>query len=142
MRLPPLRQELSLLPGPSLTDGQPSWTLHDPTRQLFYRIDWPTFEVLKRWSLGDSAAIAQDIKQNTLLAMSVQEVDQAVDFLLQTGPQLFGIRLSAKCTQLDTPFACNSGGFLGRFGRFRLRRFAVQIRNGAGKAGFDSLCRF
>ncbi len=83
MRLPPLRQELSLLPGPSLTDGQPSWTLHDPTRQLFYRIDWPTFEVLKRWSLGDSAAIAQDIKQNTLLAMSVQEVDQVVDFLLQ-----------------------------------------------------------
>jgi putative peptide zinc metalloprotease protein len=28
-----------------LADGQASWTLHDPTRNLFFRIDWPSFEV-------------------------------------------------------------------------------------------------
>jgi len=35
-RLPPLREELALLPGPALAGGQPSHTLHDPVRNLFF----------------------------------------------------------------------------------------------------------
>ena len=35
--LPRLREDLALLPGPALPDGQPSWTLHDPARNLFFR---------------------------------------------------------------------------------------------------------
>lgn len=83
MPLPPLREELSLLPGPRLADGQPSWILQDPTRQLFYRIDWPTFEVMKRWPLGDPMAIANDISRHSPLTVSAKEVDQVVAFLLQ-----------------------------------------------------------
>ena len=43
MGMPVLREELALLPGPALADGQPSHMLHDPVRNLFFQIDWPTF---------------------------------------------------------------------------------------------------
>ncbi|HLA35106.1 MAG TPA: hypothetical protein VJ001_09625 [Rhodocyclaceae bacterium] len=43
MPLPILREELALYPGPHLADGQPSWTLHDPVRNQFFRIDWLVF---------------------------------------------------------------------------------------------------
>ena len=61
MALPPLRDELDLMPGPRLADGQPSWTLHDPVRHQYFRIDWLTFEILCRWSLGNPEAIAQSL---------------------------------------------------------------------------------
>ena len=82
MGLPALREELDWMAGPSLGDGQPSWTLHDPSRNQFFRIDWPTFEVLQRWSLDDSALIAQDICATTTLQMSAEEVANVVTFLV------------------------------------------------------------
>jgi putative peptide zinc metalloprotease protein len=93
MALPPLREELAVLPGPVLADGQPSWTLHDPVRNLFFRIDWPTFEVLQRWTLDDPVAIAQSISQRTTLTLDQAEVSGVVQFLLSNqliqpgGPQ-------------------------------------------------------
>jgi putative peptide zinc metalloprotease protein len=48
MTLAPLREELSLHPGPSLSTGEPSHTLEDPVRNQFFRIDWLTFEILAR----------------------------------------------------------------------------------------------
>ena len=53
MGWPRLREELALYPGPRLADGQPSWVLHDPVRNLFFRLDWLTFECLSHWSLAD-----------------------------------------------------------------------------------------
>ena len=40
--LPILREELDLLHGPHLPDGQPTWTLHDPLRNQFFQLDWPS----------------------------------------------------------------------------------------------------
>lgn len=80
MSLPPLREELSLLPGPVLADGQPSHTLHDPVRNLFFQIDWPTFAVLSRWHLGDVAAIAAAISQETTLQLDEQDVEGTITF--------------------------------------------------------------
>ncbi|MGE5492849.1 MAG: HlyD family efflux transporter periplasmic adaptor subunit [Actinomycetota bacterium] len=80
MGLPPLREELALLPGPVLADGQPSHTLHDPVRNQFFQIDWPTFEVLSRWHLGDAAAIAAEIARDTTLSMDVGDVEDAIAF--------------------------------------------------------------
>ncbi len=82
MPLPFLREELALLPGPTLADGQASWTLHDPTRNLFFRIDWPSFEVLKRWALGDPEQIAQDISDATTLQLEAQDVLGVAQFLV------------------------------------------------------------
>lgn len=81
MALPQLREELALLDGPVLADGQPSWILHDPVRNLFFRIDWPTFEVLQRWPLSDPAAIAHDICCCTTLHLEDGDVLGVVQFL-------------------------------------------------------------
>lgn len=82
-RLPPLREELALLPGPPLPDGQPTWTLHDPVRNLFFQIDWPSFEILNRWQLNDPQAIVADIVPHTTLQLGPEDVEALVKFLQQ-----------------------------------------------------------
>lgn len=81
MALPQLREELALLPGPLLADGQPSWTLHDPVRNRFFSIDWPTFEILQRWSFDDPAMIAASIATATPLQLDSNDVEQVTSFL-------------------------------------------------------------
>ena len=83
MALPRLREELDLLPGPNQPDGQPTWTMHDPVRNQFFRIDWPTLEILQRWDLDDHEQIAADISANTTLAIDAEDVIQVVQFLVQ-----------------------------------------------------------
>lgn len=81
MALPRLREELSLLPGPVLPDGQPSWTLHDPVRNQFFRIDWSSFEILQRWSLDDAQAIADSVATASTLQIGAADVEQLARFL-------------------------------------------------------------
>ena len=47
--LPPLREEIAIFPGPAALDGSPTWTLHDPAINRFYRLGWPEFEIISRW---------------------------------------------------------------------------------------------
>jgi len=79
--LPSLREEIDLLEGPLLQDGQPSWTLHDPVRNLFFQLDWPSFEILRRWHLGSAALIVAEIERETTLTLSQADVDQLKLFL-------------------------------------------------------------
>ena len=80
--LPPLR-ELDLLPGPALPDGQPSWTLHDPVRNLFFQIDWASFEILQRWRLRWPGVIARRIQAETTLRAEPDDVEAMHRFLAQ-----------------------------------------------------------
>ncbi|MBF0158838.1 MAG: site-2 protease family protein [Magnetococcales bacterium] len=80
--LPVLREDLALYPGPTLADGQPSWTLQDPARNLFFRLDWSTFEILSRWSLGDPDDIAASIACATSLKMDHEDVLAVAQFLI------------------------------------------------------------
>lgn len=87
-----LREELDLLPGPVLPDGQPSWTLHDPVRNLFFQLDWASFEMLRRWHLADAGAIVADIAAQTTLHVGTADVQVMQQFLqanslLQPGTQ-------------------------------------------------------
>lgn len=81
MTLPPLREELLLRAGPRLHDGQPSWTLQDPARNRFFRLDWLTFEILSRWALRDPAEIARQVNLATTLQAGVADVDGVLTFL-------------------------------------------------------------
>lgn len=79
--LPLLREEIDLLPGPALPDGQPSWTLHDPERNQFFRIDWLTFEILSRWHVGSPALIAERIAQACTLRPDSGDVLSVAKFV-------------------------------------------------------------
>ncbi len=79
--LPPLREELVLYCGPHLADGQPTWTLHDPVRHQFFRIDWLTFEIISRWAMDDLQVIADGINADTALRPDVKDVDAVHHFL-------------------------------------------------------------
>lgn len=57
---PPLRDDLDLVRGPML-DGLPTWTLHDPVSNRFFRLSWKETEILVHWSLGDAQAIAHSV---------------------------------------------------------------------------------
>lgn len=81
MALPALREEIDLHEGPRLRDGQPTWTLHDPARNQFYRIDWQTFCILSHWSLDDAAQICSTIAGETPLRPEPDDVRQVADFL-------------------------------------------------------------
>jgi putative peptide zinc metalloprotease protein len=74
--LPPLREELSLHPGPVGHDGAPTWTLHDPLRNKFFRLSWPAFEVLARWHLGNPEEIAAAVAAETTLFLEAEEVKE------------------------------------------------------------------
>lgn len=77
---PALREELQLHHGPALADGQPSWTLHDPVRHRFIRIDWVTYEVLRRWWIASPAAIAEQVNRQTTLSLDEEHVRQVLAF--------------------------------------------------------------
>lgn len=81
LTLPPLREELAIVPGPRLADGQPGWTLHDPVRNQFFQIDWPNFELLSRWNLGDAHAIVDQVSEETTLQVDAGSVDGLQVFL-------------------------------------------------------------
>jgi len=49
-KVPKLRQDIKLYPGPRHRDGSPSWRILDPVRNRFFEIGWLEFELLARWS--------------------------------------------------------------------------------------------
>ncbi len=83
--LPPLREDLKLMPGPAGGDGSPTWTLHDPARHRFIRIGWLEFEVLARWPLGDSEAVARSISDETTIRATPQDVVDVLSFAHRAG---------------------------------------------------------
>lgn len=83
-QLPNLREELSLYPGPHAADGSPTWTLHDPASNRFFRLGLSEFEMLSRWELGNPEAIAQAIGRQTPLGMTPHQVEQFAERLAQS----------------------------------------------------------
>ncbi|MCG8487660.1 MAG: hypothetical protein MI756_09360, partial [Chromatiales bacterium] len=83
MPLPLLREELSIHQAPRLADGQPSWSIQDPARNCFFRIDWQIFEILARWSLGEVDKIAGSINAETTLQVEPKDVEAVAEFLAE-----------------------------------------------------------
>lgn len=81
MTLPALREEISLHPGPILATGEPSHILEDPVRNQYFRIDWMTFEILRRWSFGTPRDVAQSVSTATTLQIDEDDVTAVLRFL-------------------------------------------------------------
>jgi len=77
----PLREEIAIFPGPAALDGSPSWTLHDPSSNRFYRLGWREFEMLSRWDSGTPAALTARVEAETTLRIAPHDVDDLVKFL-------------------------------------------------------------
>ena len=75
LHLPPLREDLILNPGPMAENGAPTWTIHDPSSNRFFRIGWSAFEILSRWSLGTPKAIATAVSEQTMLTVTPADVE-------------------------------------------------------------------
>jgi len=75
---PALREELRLHDGPADAAGHPTWTLQDPVRHRFLRIDWTTWEVLRHWWLADAQLIADHVSVHTTLTLSAQDVAEVL----------------------------------------------------------------
>jgi len=78
---PTLRDELQIHPAGVNRDGSPAWHLADPVRNLFFRIGWFEFEMLRRWAMADAQAIADSIRADTTLAPEAADVSDFVQFL-------------------------------------------------------------
>ncbi|MBF0425925.1 MAG: HlyD family efflux transporter periplasmic adaptor subunit [Magnetococcales bacterium] len=79
--LPPLREELHLFPGPRTRNRAPSWTIHDPASNHFFRIGWREFEILSRWHIGDADQVASRTREETPLYVRVEQVQGLLRFL-------------------------------------------------------------
>ena len=84
--LPSLRDELQLHPGPTGRNGAPTWTLHDPICNRFFRLGWSSFEMLARWHLESPEAVAASVSAETALCLDEDDVKDLLDFL--TGHEL------------------------------------------------------
>ena len=79
--LPPLREELRLLPAAPNPDGSPAWMVQDPVNNRFFRIGWVDFELLLRWARGTPSSIVEEVNAETTLQVDEQEVQDLVRFL-------------------------------------------------------------
>lgn len=98
-RLAPLREDLKLYSGPRTREGQPTWTLHDPLSNRFFRIGWLQFEILSRWKTGFADAIAEMINKETTLHSETEDVMEFAKFCVANG--LFPARGPAALASLS-----------------------------------------
>lgn len=83
--LPPLREDLNLLPAENDEYGAPSWTIHDPVRNRYFRIGFATFEMLRRWSSGRASVLLDNIRKDTVLTPDTEDVRNLIRFLHGNG---------------------------------------------------------
>ncbi len=76
-----LRDDLKLTQGPPLENGSPTWTLHDPVRNLFFRIGWQEFIMLNHWKKAQPDTLLETINQTTTLLITSQDITLLNDFL-------------------------------------------------------------
>lgn len=79
--LPPLREDIHLYKGPKKTDGSPTWSLHDPVNNRFFRIGWLEFELLVRWKAGKADKLVEEVNSETTLHVGLEHAKDLVAFL-------------------------------------------------------------
>ncbi len=84
MLVPPLREDLSLYPGPVAHDGSPTWTIHDPLSNRFIRIGETAFQLLSFWHLGNVEAILSRVKERWGNISSPEEIAWLSDFIINS----------------------------------------------------------
>ncbi|MBF0588834.1 MAG: HlyD family efflux transporter periplasmic adaptor subunit [Magnetococcales bacterium] len=79
----PLRDDLSLLPGPNDVDGSPTWTLLDPVRNRYFRLGDVTVELLARWQPGPPQPVLEALQKETGHHVTMNDLIGLLGFLQQ-----------------------------------------------------------
>ena len=83
--VPPLREDLKLLPAGTDEYGAPCWTIHDPVRNRYFRVGYIQFELLRRWHLRQGNTILDQVRKETVLTPSDATLTGLIKFLHGNG---------------------------------------------------------
>lgn len=83
--VPPLREDLKLLPAGTDEYGAPCWTIHDPVRNRYFRVGYIQFEMLRRWHLKQGKVILDQVRKETVLTPSDATLTALIKFLHGNG---------------------------------------------------------
>lgn len=80
--LPPLREDIRLLPGTRTWNGEPTWTLADPLRNRFFQLGERDINLLNHWSRGTPEAVLQAVNAEPGFDADIDEVNALLGFLM------------------------------------------------------------
>lgn len=83
--LPPLREDLRLLPAAAARDGSPRWVIFDPVRHRYFQIGLEAFELLSRWSAGSIASLVDRVRRDLGRLVQLTDIDLLIRFLAANG---------------------------------------------------------
>ncbi len=79
--LPPLREDLQLVPGASAADGSPTWVLVDQLRGKYFQIGWVAYQMLSRWHVRSAEEMVSAIHSETTCRATRKDIDDFLRFL-------------------------------------------------------------
>lgn len=79
--LPPLREDLQLVPGASAPDGSPTWVLVDRLRGKYFQIGWVAYQMLSRWHVRSAEEVVSAIHSETTCRATRKDIDDFLGFL-------------------------------------------------------------
>ncbi|MEM0899025.1 MAG: HlyD family efflux transporter periplasmic adaptor subunit [Pseudomonadota bacterium] len=80
--VPPLRDDLEIVDGPSGMDGSRCWLIIDPVRHAFFRVGRDVFEILGQWSRQSADQISQAASEKLHRPVDSQEVMKVAKFVV------------------------------------------------------------
>ena len=90
-QLPELREDLNLLEGDRLANGDESWLVHDPLKNSFFRIDKNALQILRYWSLADPQKIIEAANKNSDDTITEENFKETLQFLISNRLTLTGL---------------------------------------------------
>jgi putative peptide zinc metalloprotease protein len=80
--LPPLREDLALLPGPRDLDGGMGWMIQDPARGAYFDLSAPAVALLGAWRLGDPDRVIAEARRHGVPDVSAEDLTDLTRFLV------------------------------------------------------------
>jgi len=83
--LPSLHPSLKLYKAAE-SDGEPSWSLHNPVANTYFKISWPEFECLARFLQASTALeLKKRVETETTVSIDLDDIKDLVIFLHSNG---------------------------------------------------------
>ncbi len=81
--LPPIREDLDVLPGAPTPEGVPTWNIFDPVRHQYFQISWMAFQMLAHWSMGRAHSLVEKVRETTTASVTQADVQELIQFLFR-----------------------------------------------------------